>query len=1641
MVDLTGIDNAGEFFSAHYLQERLPDDIKAQDVATLAVLDERVARLRGTSVHLFRTIADLGSATIEGRAEAAHDLAVRNLEALGYERAAGYVALERMETTNLAVPLLAELRQGETPYLYVVEAGIPHENDTLLDQPIESIAHLPDEAADAQLSLPVGLTLGEVVSALFSATAPPRWIVVLGGREAILAERGRWGRGQFVRFELETLLRRRDIGTLRITAALLSRELLAPSAGRALPETLLDSGHQHAVGVSAELKFAAREAVELLGNEWVHYMRTTTKAKLYDERAARELTEDCLIYLFRLLFLFYAEARAGELQGLPMGAEEYARGYSLEVLRELEQVPLTTSEARDGFFFHESLQRLFKLVNDGWDPIQTQLGFDDRARDYLDRGFTLKGLHSTLFSPRSTPRLSRVKLRNETLQQVIRLLSLSPEGRRGAGKAWGRGRISYAQLGIGELGAVYEGLLSYSGFFAKETLYEVHKLGANISDATQQSYFVPERELKKYKDEELAFPGPDGEPVRRKYPQGTFIFRLAGRDREQSASYYTPQVLTRCLVKYALKELLPDKSADEILQLTICEPAMGSGAFLVEAIDQLAEAYLERKQAELGQRIAVGEYTLQKQRVKAFLAEDRVYGVDLNPMATRLAAVSLWLGTMHKYQVAPTYAARLFVGNSLIGARFAVYLPEDFSSDEPLAKALAMLVKKTAIENLEAELTSVLRAWEPQAPDGVREVRRALATHNGDDEDDGSDEEASDGAADGEHARSADRAEAIQKLVKKLIAKLKVPRWQRIAPRQLSLEQIVVGERPHGAIYHFLLPHPAMSDFEDDKALKELAADAIAELKAWRKRILVVPRETELARLVEVSARIDGRLRSAIENRRDVLERVRTRVDVWGQDPPLPPMGGWLGVGEREMLVASARADGTAYGQLRRIMALWSTLWVWPLSETSLLPDREAWLSAVEGVLGLEPSDVASDAQLTLEGLSNVSDDGASGSSVTLWDVVNTASASLRPLVWELEAAEVFLHRQGFDLIIGNPPWLKLQWNEQGIIGELEPRLALNDTSASDVAKQRMSVLTTSERINEYCAAACDSQGKQAYLNAPSNFPLLAGVQTNLYKCFLVRAWELGGAAGVVALIHQDGVFDDAKGAHLRAACYSRMRWVFRFKNIDPKLFKDISNQAKYVITISGEHFKHPLLRSIANLYLPKTIDETIEHDGAGAVPGIKTDSGEFDTRGHSSRLVCINERELALFAELFDRPGTTPHHARLPLVHSTEALEVLRKLSGYPRRLRDLGDNVYGTSMWDETNAREDGIIRRETQYPADIRALIFSGPHIYVSNPLNKTPREICDTQNAYDNIDLESVPNDYLPRTNYVPACDDATYRARTPVFQGKPATDFFRYVHRRRLVNTNERTVLPAIIPPATGHVHTVVSFAFGSSNELLLMCAMAASLPLDFLVRAKGGSDLTVGVTQNLPIISASSVFRDSLMGRTLRLNSLTTYYAALWNDTWLHITPPTWSLQDARLSAWPAAGARWSRASALRNQFERRWALVEIDALVSLELGLTLAELCTIYRTQFPVLRSYEQNTWFDSKGRIAFTNNSRGFVDVGLDRKDFELWLEHLRSGAPLPTDFDKQNLVPPFECRNREEDMGHAYEFFASKLGRGRA
>ncbi|MCZ9345343.1 N-6 DNA methylase, partial [Streptomyces sp. TRM76130] len=177
---------------------------------------------------------------------------------------------------------------------------------------------------------------------------------------------------------------------------------------------------------------------------------------------------------------------------------------------------------------------------------------------------------------------------------------------------------------------------------------------------------------------------------RAEYPPGSFVYRLAGRDRENTASYYTPESLTQVTVELALKHRLDQNgevtSARELLGWKICEPALGSGAFLNEAINQVAAEYLRRRQDETGVRIQPDQRLAELQKVKAYVALHNAYGVDLNATAVELAEVSLWLNTMHPGMRAPWFGLHLRRGNSLVGAGRKIYDKDALGKGKWLSK-------------------------------------------------------------------------------------------------------------------------------------------------------------------------------------------------------------------------------------------------------------------------------------------------------------------------------------------------------------------------------------------------------------------------------------------------------------------------------------------------------------------------------------------------------------------------------------------------------------------------------------------------------------------------------------------------------------------------------------------------------------------------------------------------------------------------------------------------------------------------------------------------------------------------------------------------------------------------------------------
>jgi hypothetical protein len=199
-------------------------------------------------------------------------------------------------------------------------------------------------------------------------------------------------------------------------------------------------------------------------------------------------------------------------------------------------------------------------------------------------------------------------------------------------------------------------------------------------------------------------------------------------------------------------------------------------------------------------------------------------------------------------------------------------------------------------------------------------------------------------------------------------------------------------------------------------------------------------------------------------------------------------------------------------------------------------------------------------------------------------------------------------------------------------------------------------------------------------------------------------------------------------------------------------------------------------------------------------------------------------------------------------------------------------------------------------------------------------------------------------------------------------------------------SNERTLVSCVQPPLTGHVDGCFSLTFRDTSLLSHFAAFFSSIVFDFFIKTTGKTNFRDELAQLFPLVDGST----NLHVMALTLNCLTTYYADLWSECWDEaFRQQHWAKTDPRLpnSFFSNLTPTWQRDCALRTDYARRQALVEIDVLVAQALGLTLEELITIYRVQFPVMQQYERDTWYDQNGRIVFTA-SKGLSGVGFPRK-----------------------------------------------------
>lgn len=467
--------------------------------------------------------------------------------------------------------------------------------------------------------------------------------------------------GNYYQVDLVQILEEAPIDVLKYFYVLFRKQALLQVEGKSLLDRIFEGSEEYAVELEADIKERAYSVVELLCRG---FTTEFTHAQLTDA-ALKNIYDNSLTLLYRLLFVFYAEAR--ELLPLTANAS-YRENYSLRKLsHDIDETMKKGYElSASSTQYYHYINNLFNLINNG----DSKLGVPE--------------YNGGLFDPTEHPFLEKQAIPDAYLVQAVHQLARIIDKKLGREVA-----VDYNTLSERHLGSIYEGLLEFKPMIAPHDLVTVKDKGS-----------IKYAPAKKHPANKIA------------YTKGELYLANDKGERKASGSYYTPEYIVNYIVENTLDPLVeeahekikalkpevdkaiakwqnlkeqkqglePTEKYDQkiteeserllepYLLLKVLDPAMGSGHFLARATDFLAEAIATdpdiKSPLELTEE---SELTYYRRRV----VENCIYGVDLNPLAVELAKLTLWLTTMAKSKPLSFLNHHLRVGNSLIGARIA----------------------------------------------------------------------------------------------------------------------------------------------------------------------------------------------------------------------------------------------------------------------------------------------------------------------------------------------------------------------------------------------------------------------------------------------------------------------------------------------------------------------------------------------------------------------------------------------------------------------------------------------------------------------------------------------------------------------------------------------------------------------------------------------------------------------------------------------------------------------------------------------------------------------------------------------------------------------------------------------------------
>jgi len=441
-----------------------------------------------------------------------------------------------------------------------------------------------------------------------------KWGILTNGKEwRLYSKEGR--SSKFFEIDLEACLE--DLQKFKYFYLLFSpNAFIKESSGRCLLDNIFDESLKFQEDVEKDLRVKVFKCVEWLGHGFLSRVENNlSKKDLYS------IYHHSLILLYRILFVLNAEAR----DLLPTNPQtNYYKHYGIQRIKD------RVRHGKGEFIsaktvLYDDLSALFHLING--------------SNEKLNRDMNIPRYNGGLFDPERYKFLEEKKAGDDVLSEIIYELSNRTD------KNGDVHSIDYKGLGERHLGTVYEGLLE-------------HKFS---------------------------------------FDNGKIVLKNDKGERKATGAYYTPDYIAKYIVENTLgpiikkidEELYPtlkkggmggfskdDSFAKEALNLNICDPAMGSGHFLVEAVQYLADEIAYHPTTQL--KTPKGETEDEINYWKRKIVESCIYGVDIKELAVELAKLSLWLKTVDKSQPLNFLDHHLRCGNSLIGARIADlnYLPQ-----------------------------------------------------------------------------------------------------------------------------------------------------------------------------------------------------------------------------------------------------------------------------------------------------------------------------------------------------------------------------------------------------------------------------------------------------------------------------------------------------------------------------------------------------------------------------------------------------------------------------------------------------------------------------------------------------------------------------------------------------------------------------------------------------------------------------------------------------------------------------------------------------------------------------------------------------------------------------------------------------